>query len=48
MKCPSCKNGILYKAFTLAGDIGWCLKCDYRTEPDTSWMPTKRPELDLE
>lgn len=33
IKCPKCSKGVLYRAFTLAGDIGWCLKCNYKTEP---------------
>lgn len=32
MECPDCGKQ-LYKAFTLAGDIGWCINCNYKTAP---------------
>ena len=30
VKCPKCSN-ILFEAFTLEGDIGLCLICQYKT-----------------
>lgn len=44
IKCPKCGSKMYYRAFTLDGDIYFCLQCRYRTDIDNIYIKGTTPK----